>query len=1036
MKKIFLLSFLFLFTGLVTYAQLTITATVCGEANSVRLTGPWWGWGPAAGPEAADNGDGTWTFTFPDTPTENMEYKLVVDGSMEDLVSGGGFSCTPITDNSNYANRLWTVGAGNVTGITYGTCASSCDGLVISGCTDASALNYNQNATSDNGTCSYGSDLPINFEGSSYETSAFDGASIEIIDNPFKTGINTSSKVVKVVRNGGQKWAGLTIVTKPIDFFEDSIFKMKVYSPNVNIPVTVKFESSAGGNTGEFVVNTTKANQWEELTVNFGDEQPSDVFQHLMIIFNKGTIGDGSANSTYYLDDIRFDSQTVDNTAPVAVLLGCMDANASDYNAEATLQATDEHGNLLCAYASCEDIPISMGCLFSESFAYYTVNFGSEECKASGGVTCGPESVLMIEDFESGAINPDWDGFFQSGVYFPVIRHLTKSAQGEYYFKMHGECSWDWLIGMVNIPASAFGNSTFDLSDNAEEVYFNVLLNVPEGIDNAKLLIRFKEDDNLDGVFDEGDEDEYTLWYDDTNLDYGWQKISVKYSDLLAGGDNPTEPVGNAVHNPDRLKIIDILLLADPSSGYTRVDIDYMYFSSEPVCNFGNGICREGCTNSTSDNYDPYAVIDDGSCIVTACPYAQYFEYDSNYTHADVSMCQTYIIEGCTHSEAENYNTQANKDDGSCIVEGCMNPSADNYNTMATYEDENSCLIYGCSNSNAENYQPEANFDDGTCIIGGCTLIDFMNYNSAATYDDGSCDPNSAHTYGCTDSSAVNYSSEATQDNGTCEWLSESESFEMYMPEGWSMFGYTCWESIGVEDAFAGMEDKIVIVKDGDGNPYLPEYGFNGLGNLEYARGYQLKLTEEVHGFSFCGVEGGNHSRTYEIGDLAHGGIVFYLDETGQHGLVAAMEDLTEGATDPKGWGYNGYEWGCYEESLNGADGQAIGTGHQNTLDIANQGCTTEYGGITGAQAALDAEINGYSDWYLPSLNELLEMYNTIGNGSPEGNIGGFETDFSPYYWSSSEGSNYNAWFVSFYSGTTFNYFKNGTRRVRVIRAF
>ena len=319
MKKFSLLSFLLLFAGLVSNAQYTITAKVCGEANSVRLTGPWWGWGPAYGPEAADNGDGTWTFDFSaQPPTENMEYKLVVDGSMEDLVPGGDFSCTPVTDNSTYANRVWTVGSGNVTGITYGTCASSCDGLVISGCTDASALNYNQNATSDNGTCSYGSDLPINFEGSSYETSAFDGASIEILDNPYKTGINTSNKVVKVVRSAVATWAGTIVVTKPVDFSEDYVLKMKVYSPKANIPVTVKYESAAGDNSGEFIQNTTVANQWEELSFDFGEEQPSDLFSNLVIIFNNGTMGDGSANSTYYFDDIRLSNQTIDNSAPVA----------------------------------------------------------------------------------------------------------------------------------------------------------------------------------------------------------------------------------------------------------------------------------------------------------------------------------------------------------------------------------------------------------------------------------------------------------------------------------------------------------------------------------------------------------------------------------------------------------------------------------------------------------------------------------------------------------------------------------------------
>ena len=145
------------------------------------------------------------------------------------------------------------------------------------------------------------------------------------------------------------------------------------------------------------------------------------------------------------------------------------------------------------------------------------------------------------------------------------------------------------------------------------------------------------------------------------------------------------------------------------------------------------------------------------------------------------------------------------------------------------------------------------------------------------------------------------------------------------------------------------------------------------------------------------------------------------------------MEDLTEGATDPYGFGFNGYEWGCYGDTLNGADGIVLGTGYQNTMDIVNQGCVTEYGGITAAQAALDAEVNGYSDWYLPSKDELYEMYSTIGNGGLEGNIGDFQNNT---YWSSSEYSNNYAWFVVFDNGDPSNFDKYTTGRVRVIRAF
>jgi hypothetical protein len=174
-----------------------------------------------------------------------------------------------------------------------------------------------------------------------------------------------------------------------------------------------------------------------------------------------------------------------------------------------------------------------------------------------------------------------------------------------------------------------------------------------------------------------------------------------------------------------------------------------------------------------------------------------------------------------------------------------------------------------------------------------------------------------------------------------------------------------------------------------------------------------------------------------QIGDLVHGGIVFYIDETGEHGLVAALEDITEGSNMGPAGTPEGFEWGCVGSSVNGSDGTAIGTGYQNTLDISAQNCQTENGGITAAQATLNYETEGFTDWFLPSRYELLEMYNTIGNGGLQGNIGGFETSDTPRYWSSSENDSYFAWNVRFSSGSTYgNYTKNYSLRVRAVRAF
>ena len=114
-----------------TSLKLTVTAA---DASAVRLTGPWWGWDPAGGPEAADNGDGTWTVTFAEAPAEAMEYLWVADGVQESLIaSSQAAECADLvdtvptrfnTDYNGYANRKWQVGTGDFTDNAYGTCVA------------------------------------------------------------------------------------------------------------------------------------------------------------------------------------------------------------------------------------------------------------------------------------------------------------------------------------------------------------------------------------------------------------------------------------------------------------------------------------------------------------------------------------------------------------------------------------------------------------------------------------------------------------------------------------------------------------------------------------------------------------------------------------------------------------------------------------------------------------------------------------------------------------------------------------------------
>ena len=109
-----------------------------------------------------------------------------------------------------------------------------------------------------------------------------------------------------------------------------------------------------------------------------------------------------------------------------------------------------------------------------------------------------------------------------------------------------------------------------------------------------------------------------------------------------------------------------------------------------------------------------------------------------------------------------------------------------------------------------------------------------------------------------------------------------------------------------------------------------------------------------------------------EVGDIRFGGIVFYVDSLTNSGYVASIQDLGL------------YEWGCYSEyqTIEGADNFSLGSGYQNTLDLINANCPNESGLTSAFEAASNYEYMGYSDWYLPSYDELLLMYNSISFGS------------------------------------------------------
>jgi len=154
--------------------------------------------------------------------------------------------------------------------------------------------------------------LPINFEEGQVTTESFvdfNGGNGTVVDNPFITDDNSSNTVGKIVRDGGDIWAGSYLIVSPLDFTTETTIKMSVYSVSPGLLVKFKLEDDNDPVTAavERDAYTTKYNQWETLSWSFSGEQ-SNTFQRLVLMFDFGNTGDGTESSTFYFDDIsQFD---------------------------------------------------------------------------------------------------------------------------------------------------------------------------------------------------------------------------------------------------------------------------------------------------------------------------------------------------------------------------------------------------------------------------------------------------------------------------------------------------------------------------------------------------------------------------------------------------------------------------------------------------------------------------------------------------------------------------------------------------------
>ncbi len=169
------------------------------------------------------------------------------------------------------------------------------------------------------------------------------------------------------------------------------------------------------------------------------------------------------------------------------------------------------------------------------------------------------------------------------------------------------------------------------------------------------------------------------------------------------------------------------------------------------------------------------------------------------------------------------------------------------------------------------------------------------------------------------------------------------------------------------------------------------------------------------------------------LAEECEGGLLAYIDEQGAKLIVSSVNNAED------------IQWGCRGQLLN-ITSREYGAGKENTQALVNWHigweepwfttpesstgyCHEKNDGTVAANVCNELELNGYSDWYLPSIDELDFIYENVHKNGK----GDFEDSEC---WSSSESSEGSAWIKSFATrGDEYGYQKSFNRSVRCVRS-
>jgi hypothetical protein len=726
---------------------------------------------------------------------------------LDQVLNGEFSSLNSLMPNINYNVVLPVYGCIDATALNYSETATFDDGTCEFpnlGCTDAFALNFDEYANTEDGSCEYC------IEGLEWV------AQIDLLDS-YGDGWNGNSYYL--INEWGDTTATGTLETgndgTDLICLSPGCYVMSVPDENP-WPYEISWEISSAGFPDVFLSGVCPDIQpfsfLTECEVNFG------CMDTLAINFlESADFSDGSCTYPVY-----------GCTDPLALNFNALATNDDDFCQYTIVCDESEQLYVLHLHDSYGDgwngndfmaINIDETALYettmetgSESISAFCLNDDCYLISVDGG-TWQEEITWELEDSEGNIV-------------------LSGTSPYQQYFTVNSVC--DYLFGCTSSGALNFNElATSDdgsceypiLCESGLNMVVMELQTDPYPGETSWDLITFEGDTLFaSNVFEQAD----NLYTDSVCVA---NEASITFSLHDSYGDGLTSAAGNG----------EFHFYVCGAQVFSGSSFEYLYSGTFTGCD-GAEIIVFGCMDALALNYTSDANTEDGSC--------------------------EYLVElGCTDSEAINFNDQATDDDGTCEYISCeFYEMLVEVNLFASAGNGWEGLDFNLSNFSA-SYQSSGTLDQGFdgseyfCLSNGCYLFTVPEYGGVASLNwsiiiegkkivSGTAGTKSSFgvnqvceiLLGCMDQNASNFEALANVSDQSCIYAN-GVTQEIQLLPGWNMVSsYLESENMDIQMLTMPFMSEIVIIKNNLGMAYLPDWGYNAIGDWDNLQGYQIKM--------------------------------------------------------------------------------------------------------------------------------------------------------------------------------------------------